>query len=86
MSCGSKIRVWNGKYIEVKPGDGVYKAYDVHILPRIQWHSEKNELNTLIIYDAGNLYLHGIYINVAKGLLSSGQVSLESMNVIDNFH
>nr|XP_022341135.1 uncharacterized protein LOC111135398 isoform X2 [Crassostrea virginica] len=74
LSCGSKVTVWNGNYIEVNPGDGEYKAYDVHLFPRIQWHAAKSELDTLIIYDAGNLYVHGIYVNIAGGIVSSGQI------------
>lgn len=74
QSCGSKFRVWNGNYIEVQPGDGVYKAYDVHQFPRIQWHAAKSELDSLIVYDVGNLYVHGIYVNIVRGEISSGQV------------
>nr|XP_011412422.2 uncharacterized protein C56G2.4 [Crassostrea gigas] len=74
QSCGSKFRVWNGNYIEVQPGDGVYKAYDVHQFPRIQWHAAKSELDSLIVYDVGNLYVHGIYVNIVHGEISSGQV------------
>ncbi|XP_061177338.1 uncharacterized protein LOC133186070 [Saccostrea echinata] len=72
-TCGSKVRVWNGNYLEVKPGDGVYKSYDVHLFPKVQWHSAKSEFDTLVIYDVGNLYVHGIFVNIAHGVVSSGQ-------------
>ena len=35
-------------------------------------------MDTLIIYDAGNLYVHGIYVNISDGVVSSGQVCNET--------
>ncbi|XP_046364954.2 uncharacterized protein C56G2.4-like [Haliotis rufescens] len=61
------------QYLSIDPLSGTeYPPFDVRELPEVTWPAEDNALYTVIMYDAGFCFTHGLYVNVAGGRLQGG--------------
>ncbi|XP_052239058.1 uncharacterized protein LOC127850223 [Dreissena polymorpha] len=74
--CGTTY-TWDGKErvnIDVDPlSDDVETPWFVRDTPNITWSYNATDYYTLIVYDAGYLFAHAVYVNVRGNNLSSGQ-------------
>ncbi|XP_052239157.1 uncharacterized protein C56G2.4-like isoform X2 [Dreissena polymorpha] len=78
--CGTTY-TWDGKErinIDVDPlSDDVETPWFVRNTPNITWSYNATDYYTLIVYDAGYLFAHAVYVNVRGNDLSSGQAVKE---------
>ncbi|XP_046566152.1 uncharacterized protein LOC124274826 [Haliotis rubra] len=49
-----------------------YTSFDLAQQPEVTWPAEESALYTVIWYDAGPCFIHGLYVNVVGGRLDNG--------------
>ena len=56
--------------------DDVVTPWYVRLEPTIEWEANSTDMFTLVVYDVGYMYTHGVYINIQGGNLidTPGQV------------
>ena len=42
--------------------------------PSMQWEYQDGDLFTLVLYDVGNAFLHGVYVNIQDNDIATSQV------------
>ncbi|XP_048770745.2 uncharacterized protein LOC125676917 isoform X1 [Ostrea edulis] len=63
--CGNVWSVTESRKIELDPTQPmIYKPWSVRNRPTMTWLADQNELYTMIVFDAGVLINHGIFLNI----------------------